>query len=450
MRQLGLVSAAPIVALTSLLVACSGGMRSTPQLSNASSVSSQVRNAQSQSCTSVAEGAVTGARIGGGNSVDGGAASYQTCNAGLPATSTLECDQYAPPVAASSTVVPAQFSGLTSYLQSLVAPNGTLTGLGFIIVRNNQVVYENALGTYSTCTDVLIASASKGASVRAILSLVDRGLLNLDTPISKYVPNLFPNGTTITERMLLDHTSGINNCGEPVCSSTEGNYGNVLGDPCLLVGSDSMESCVQQIVNLGSIFTPGTQFDYGGDDYQVAGYVAQVVAGEPFTQLFQNAIAAPCGLTSTTYGDPLEAPPTNPRIGGGLYTTIGDMAKMLTIDLDGGLCNGTTRVLSTAMVNAMQADYTQGLPVFYSADPGHDYGMSWWHLAPLTGSPALVHDFGLFGAVPWLDKSCGYGAFLLMSDNDQGANKGLTVMDYIVNNELITAPLGCQPQTVTF
>ena len=351
---------------------------------------------------------------------------------------------------------PAQFSGLTSYLQSLVVGSGgtELTGLGFIVVKNNQIAYENALGTFTTCTDVLIASASKSASVRAILSLVDAGRLNLDVPISNYVPSLFPTGTTITERMLLDHTSGINNCGFQPCSSSASepapNTTEVEGNPCLLVPEDSMQSCVQEIVSLGSLFTPGTQFDYGGDDYQVAGYVAQVVANEPFTTLFQNAVAAPCGLTSTTYGDPSEPAPNNPRVGGGLYTTTGDMAKMLTIDLDGGVCNGTTRVLSPKMVNAMRADYVQGLPVWYSADPGHDYGMAWWHLYPDTGRPRLVHDFGLYGAVPWLDIGCGYGAFLLMDDQDQGANKGLTIMDDIVNNELITGPLGCPPQTVQF
>lgn len=126
------------------------------------------------------------------------------------------------------------------------------------------------------------------------------------------------------------------------------------------------------------------------------------------------------------------------------------MAKMLTIDLDGGLCNGTTRVLSQSMVDAMQADYVQGLTVFYSADPGHDYGMSWWHVYPETGTPTMVHDFGLYGAVPWIDKTCGYAAFLLIDKQAQGAQEGLDIMDYIVNNELITQPLGCPSQTVAF
>lgn len=350
-------------------------------------------------------------------------------------------------VMASPTPSPApQFSALTAYLQSLVS-SGQQPGVGFVVVRHGTVIYENAFGNQTTSSDVLIGSASKMPSDLAILSLVDRGLLDLDVPVSNYVPGLFPHGTTITMRELLDHTSGINNCGSNPCVSGSGS--DLGGAPCLAMPDDSMESCAQSIVALGSSFSPGTEFDYGGDDYQIAGYVAQVISNEPFTQLFADVVATPCGLTSTTYGAPGSATPTNPRIGGGIYTTIGDYAKMLEVHLSGGICNGH-RVVSSQVLSEMQQDYVQGLPVFFSAYPGHDYGMSWWHVTPPTGDqPVVVHDFGVFGAVPWIDNACQTGAFLLIYDSPNGAANGLTIMNYIINNALITGPLGCPTQTAS-
>ena len=363
-----------------------------------------------------------------------------------------------PSCSTNDITTPSQFSALTTYLQSQVAPSGAEQGLGFIVVQVPspapssspgpvQVVYENALGTYNTCTNKAIASASKMPSVLAILSLVNSGQLNLDAPISNYVPALFPNGTTITMRMLLSHTSGINNCGTQVCQP--GTDTDVLGAPCRQDYYDSMQSCAQEIVGLPASFAPGTQFDYGGDDYQLAGYIAEVISGEAWTQFFQNTIGTPCGLTATTYGNPGYPTESNPWVAGAIYTTIEDYAKIAAVNLTGGTCNGTT-IVTPALLTAMQNDYSQGLPVFYAAYPNHDYGMSWWHVSAPTGNnPTVVQDWGLWGATPWLDTACNTVAFLLIDDTGGGANKGLTIMNNIINNALITGPLGCPTQSAS-
>lgn len=335
------------------------------------------------------------------------------------------------------------FAALTHYLNGLVS-SGQQPGTGFIIVRNGAVIYEKAFGNQTTSSVIEIGSATKMPSALTILNLVHRGLLNLDVPVSTYVPNLFPEGTTITMRELLAHTSGINNCGTNPCTVGHGG-GDTSSAPCLMKPYESMEACAQSIVSLGSSFAPGTEFDYGGDDYQLAGYIAEVIAGERFTQMFADTIATPCGLTSTYY-DSLKGTVTNPRIGGGMYTTLSDYAKLLELNLAGGTCNGK-RVVSQKMTAAMQQDNVAGLPIFYTADPGHDYGLSWWHVAPATGAnPFVVQDFGKFGASPWIDNECKYGAFLLIYDANDGAGQGLIIMDTIINNGWITKPLGCPTQ----
>ncbi|MBV8374751.1 MAG: beta-lactamase family protein [Candidatus Eremiobacteraeota bacterium] len=336
-----------------------------------------------------------------------------------------------------------RFDALTRYLRGLVS-SGQQPGLGLIVVQNGRIIYEKAFGNQTKRSVIEIASATKMPSALTILSLVRRDLLKLDVPVSKYVPSLFPQGTTITMRELLAHTSGINNCGFNPCEVGKGG-GDTGSAPCLHEPYQSLEACAQSIVALGSSFAPGTEFDYGGDDYQVAGYIAQVVAQEPFTQLFADTIGTPCGLTSTYY-DASQGNVTNPRIGGGLYTTLEDYAKLLELNLAGGTCNGK-RVVSENMIDAMQKDHVSGLPIFYTADPGHDYGLSWWHVAPTTGgNPVVVQDFGKFGASPWIDNHCKYGAFLLIYDMADGAGQGLIIMDTIINNGWITKQLHCKTQ----
>jgi len=51
--------------------------------------------------------------------------------------------------------------------------------------------------------------------------------------------------------------------------------------------------------------------------------------------------------------------------------------------------------------------------------------------------------------VPWIDNDCQTGAFLLIYDSPNGAANGLTIMNYIINNALITEPLGCPTQTAS-
>jgi len=381
----------------------------------------------------------------------------------VPATAVLrQTQQIVPPSCNNNVIAPAKFDGLTTYLKSLVAPSGTEKGFGFIVVRKQapppgskgpagevQVIYENAFGTFNTCTNDPIASASKMPSVLAILTLVRKHLLDLDAPISRYVPALFPSGTSITMRMLLSHRSGINNCGVNVCRSGE-SLGDITGAPCRQDYYMTMQMCAQEIAGLTPSFAPGTQFDYGGDDYQVAGYIAEVLSGKTWTQFFQDAVGTPCGLTSTTYGDPSYPTESNPWIAGSIYSTIEDYAKILSVSLSGGKCNDT-QLVDQGLIEQMQADYDQGLPVFYSAYPAHDYGLSWWHVDPATGGdkPTVVQDWGLWGATPWLDNACHTGAFLFLYDTGLGANKSLTIMNNVINNALISGPLGCPKQSAS-
>src|SRR3546814_14763989 len=105
-----------------------------------------------------------------------------------------------------------------------------------------------------------IASASKALSATIILSLVNNGLIDLDTPVSQYIGDQINwpiIKRDITMRMLLNHTSGL-----------------PFDSPCLSEADTTLKACAQEIANTGLNFIPGNRFGYSGSGYQVAGYVA--------------------------------------------------------------------------------------------------------------------------------------------------------------------------------
>lgn len=194
-------------------------------------------------------------------------------------------------------------------------------------------LFAGTAGNLMTDSVVPLASATKMPSVTAIMTLVDAGKLALDTPVGTYLAGWPAGKAAVTLRMLLSHTSGLP--GMVAC----------LGDT-----ATTLTACAHKIAATPLQATPGTTFIYGGADFQVAGRVAEVVAGEPWAQLFDEAVAQPCGLMTFTWGAT-----QNPRIAGGASSNNADYGKLLALHLAGGRC-GDVQVLSPAAVAEMQKD----------------------------------------------------------------------------------------------
>ena len=163
----------------------------------------------------------------------------------------------------------------------------------------------------------------------------------------------------------------------------------------------------------GLIAAPGSQFYYGGASMQVAGRVAEVATGQTWQQLFFERIRIPTGMTNAYYN---LGP--NPRIGGGVNSTLGDYARLLQMHADGGVY-GQSQVLSLAAVQEMQEDQTFGVPIAYSPHPFPiRYGLGVWRdITGAAGEAIQLSSQGKFGFSPWLDNQRGYvGVFLVEDD----------------------------------
>src|SRR5512140_1946435 len=92
--------------------------------------------------------------------------------------------------------------------------NGDKTpGAAVLVLRDGEVVLKKGYGMADVAaglpntpkTRFLLASVTKTFTATAIMQLNDRGLLNIDDPVSKYLPD-FPPGDKVKIRNLLSHT----------------------------------------------------------------------------------------------------------------------------------------------------------------------------------------------------------------------------------------------------
>jgi D-alanyl-D-alanine carboxypeptidase len=141
-----------------------------------------------------------------------------------------------------------------------------------------------------------VGSNTKTFTATLALQLVDRGQLELDAPVERYLPGVVPNGANITVRMLLNHTSGLYSY-----TSAENFFEDIFADP-QHVHTDA--ELLERAFAYGPYFAPGTGWWYSNTNYVLVGMIVQKLTGKSLPVLVQERIARPLGLTHTYYADP--------------------------------------------------------------------------------------------------------------------------------------------------
>jgi CubicO group peptidase (beta-lactamase class C family) len=219
---------------------------------------------------------------------------------------------------------------------------------------------------------------------------VDEGKLNLDDKISQFLPEF--KGTKVenaTVRQLLSHTSGI-----------KGNYPG--GRP----KTGTLAEFSRTIAQRGTLVQPG-EFNYSGVGMDIAARIAEVASGKTFEELLRTRIMEPLGMRNTSFrlaADPASVKPGEGRYvsgGGGLDTTLSDIAAFYQMQMNGGTYNGK-RILSEKLITEMrrkQATSTGNQNVY-----GEAYGLG-FALNRLNdnGIPLTFGHPGAFGTAAWID-----------------------------------------------
>ena len=165
-----------------------------------------------------------------------------------------------------------------------------------MVAHQGKAVYNKSLGTanfprrieFAESDNVFqLASVGKQFTAMAVLLLQERGMVQLDDPVHLHIEG-FPY-EDITIRMMLNHTSGLQN------------YMYLMdrfwAHDHLPVHADMLEMMVSR--NLPLNFTPGRRFSYSNTGYAFLAMLVHEVSGEPFHEFVNNHIFIPLGMNNS-------------------------------------------------------------------------------------------------------------------------------------------------------
>ncbi|MEU5339593.1 serine hydrolase domain-containing protein [Streptomyces sp. NPDC020766] len=165
-----------------------------------------------------------------------------------------------------------------------------------------------------------IASASKTFVATVILQLVGEGRLSLDDSVEHWLPGVVSgngnDGSKITVRQLLQHTSGLFNYTADFAPLT-----SVAAYEAGRYTTWTPEQLVGIAMRHAPEFEPGAKWSYSNTNYILAGMIIEKVTGHSWEQQVTKRIIRPLGLHNTS------APTTDSRIAGRHMHGYSDFGK---------------------------------------------------------------------------------------------------------------------------
>ncbi len=225
-----------------------------------------------------------------------------------------------------------------------------------------------------------IGSVSKVFTAAAAMKLVEEGMLDLDEPLTTYIPDFTmadPRYREITPRMLLNHSAGL-------MGMTDNNAW-LMGDNDTYNHDHFLELLQTQTLK----HDPGAISIYCNDGLTLAEILIERVSGVSFTEFIAQNFLQKLGLeqiktTQSAFdrdtlaavyigSNEMKAENLNVIGSGGMYASMEDLCKYATIFMDGA--DGS--VLSKASVEEMAQNQHQRPMVDENADTTFSYGLGW-------------------------------------------------------------------------
>ena len=248
-----------------------------------------------------------------------------------------------------------------------------IPGVTFSLVQNGELFFAKGYGyadleqqipVVADRTLFRVGSISKLFTATAIMQLLEKGLLNLDDDVNKYLQdfqleNNYPQPVTIAN--LLTHTAGFDE---------------------RFIGMQALEA--SDVIPLGEylaarmparVLPPGEVMSYSNHGYALAGYLVELVAGIPFSQYIDENILKPLEMNNSSFELPSHLAPNlalsyrykekqkvyQPRPfdyihdppAGSLNATATDMANFAIAHLQHGRFK-SQRILATTTAQQMQ------------------------------------------------------------------------------------------------
>lgn len=255
-----------------------------------------------------------------------------------------------------------------------------LPAVAIALVDDQQVVWSEGFGYEDSAHKVpatpdtvfRVGSVSKLFTDIGVMQLVDAGKLNLDAPVTTYLPNFHPAnpfGGAITLRELMSHRSGL------VREPPVGHYFDT--------SAPSLTATVDSLNDTTLVYAPGTETKYSNAAVAAVGYVLQTVSGEPYATYLKRAVLAPLGMSHSSFEpepsllmhladaqmwsyDGLTFAAPKFQLGEGpagcMYSTVGDLGRFLSALFANGRSGATQVIAPQALAEMWKPQFASDLP----------------------------------------------------------------------------------------
>ena len=143
-----------------------------------------------------------------------------------------------------------------------------------------------------------IASGTKGLTALTVMTLVERGQLELATTARSVLGDDLPLiDDRVTVEQLLSHRSGIGDYLDETDIASPTDY--VMPVPVHLL--DRTEDYVRVLSGHQQAFAPGERFSYSNSGFVVLALIAERISGIPFDRLVHERVCEPAGMLDTTF-----------------------------------------------------------------------------------------------------------------------------------------------------
>jgi CubicO group peptidase (beta-lactamase class C family) len=233
-----------------------------------------------------------------------------------------------------------------------------------------------------------IGSITKQFTAAAIMKLVDKGLLSVNDPISKYLQDYPKNtGDSVTIHHLLTHTSGIPDYTHDM-SLMERRACEISTEEVLASFSDKPLD-----------FRPGELFKYSNSGYYLLGLIIEKVSSQSYDAFLRENLFDPLGMLNTGYDFNRAIVPN--RAAGYDLDSNGEIVNASYLHMSAPFAAGAIHSTTEDMLIWDQALFTDRIlsqesrdKMFtpYMADCG--YG---WGVKNVLGHKVISHDGGTDG-----------------------------------------------------
>lgn len=199
---------------------------------------------------------------------------------------------------------PRNQTELISYIDAL-AESGVSPAVSVAVIQNGKLIWEYTAGTanpfsdHAATTDTVYHwwSLTKIATALTILDLAENGMLDIDQPVSAFLPDFKITGLEvgagpITLRHLLTHTSGLP---DPIPAM----FGWVRYDADLPNQSMFLQKVMADTNKLK--FQPGTDRAYSNLGYMVLGAVIESVTDKRYEEVVTERVLVPAGMWDSAF-----------------------------------------------------------------------------------------------------------------------------------------------------